>query len=135
MPKVERNAKKQPLQEVGISGMDSEEAGPLPDKPKFEALQGAGERGGAANSKVEFRRVPVPQHRMTPLKTAWLELYKPVTENLKVDMRMNLKTKKVRAHGAPAYRRRARLAGRRRCWAECCHTGTQCVKLCCALCV
>ncbi len=32
---------------------------------------------------------------MTPLKTHWLELYKPITENLKLDMRMNLKTKKV----------------------------------------
>jgi RNA-binding protein PNO1 len=32
---------------------------------------------------------------MTPLKTHWLELYKPITEHLKLDMRMNLKTKKV----------------------------------------
>lgn len=33
---------------------------------------------------------------MTPLKTHWMELYKPITDNLKLDMRMNLKTKKVR---------------------------------------
>ncbi len=39
-------------------------------------------------------QVAVPQHRMTPLKTHWMELYKPITENLKLDMRMNLKTKK-----------------------------------------
>eukprot|EP00951_Prasinocladus_malaysianus_P026347 scaffold233847_cov41-Prasinocladus_malaysianus.AAC.1 len=39
--------------------------------------------------------VPVPQHRMTPLKNAWMSVYKPVTEQLKLDMRMNLKTKKV----------------------------------------
>ncbi len=38
---------------------------------------------------------------MTPLKNAWLALYKPVTENLRLDMRMNLKTRKVRA-GTPA---------------------------------
>ena len=38
---------------------------------------------------------------MTPLKNAWLALYKPVTENLRLDMRMNLKTRKVRA-GAPS---------------------------------
>jgi len=43
----------------------------------------------------------VPAHRMTPLKNAWLALYKPVTENLRLDMRMNLKTRKVRA-GTPA---------------------------------
>lgn len=35
------------------------------------------------------------QNRMTPLKNNWLALYKPVTENLKLDMRMNLKTRKV----------------------------------------
>eukprot|EP00889_Picochlorum_renovo_P008263 jgi/Picre1/35293/NNA_002755.t1 len=32
---------------------------------------------------------------MTPLKNNWLALYKPVTENLKLDMRMNLKSRKV----------------------------------------
>lgn len=37
---------------------------------------------------------------MTPLKTHWMELYKPITDNLKLDMRMNLKTKKVRACNA-----------------------------------
>jgi RNA-binding protein PNO1 len=40
-------------------------------------------------------QIPVPQHRMTPLKTAWMQLYTPITEHLKLDMRMNLKTKKV----------------------------------------
>jgi RNA-binding protein PNO1 len=34
---------------------------------------------------------------MTPLKEAWLKLYEPVTQNMKLDMRMNLKSKKVRA--------------------------------------
>jgi RNA-binding protein PNO1 len=34
---------------------------------------------------------------MTPLKTAWMQLYAPITDNLKLDMRMNLKTKKVRS--------------------------------------
>ncbi len=38
----------------------------------------------------------VPANRMTPLKDAWMELYTPVTENMKVDMRMNLKTRKAR---------------------------------------
>jgi len=40
-------------------------------------------------------QIPVPQNRMTPLKTAWLQLYTPITDNLKLDMRMNLKTRKV----------------------------------------
>jgi hypothetical protein len=41
------------------------------------------------------RQLAVPQHRFTPLKESWLALYKPVTEQLKLDMRMNLKTRKV----------------------------------------
>lgn len=98
MPKVDRNAAKQPLQEVvgPAPGTDADmgEAGALPDKPSFGALASTSGKGGPSE-KVEFRRVPVPQHRMTPLKTAWLELYKPITDNLKLDMRMNLKTKKV----------------------------------------
>jgi RNA-binding protein PNO1 len=60
-------------------------------KPKFAPVTAYEENG----KKIEFRRVPVPQHRMTPLKNAWLTLYQPVTENLKLDMRMNLKTRKV----------------------------------------
>ncbi|KAG7669719.1 hypothetical protein Ndes2437B_g05902 [Nannochloris sp. 'desiccata'] len=60
-------------------------------KPKFAPVTAYEENG----KKIEFRRVPVPQHRMTPLKNAWLTLYQPVTEQLKLDMRMNLKTRKV----------------------------------------
>lgn len=37
----------------------------------------------------------VPQHRLTPVKNSWMTLYTPVTENMKLDMRMNLKAKKV----------------------------------------
>jgi hypothetical protein len=44
-------------------------------------------------------QIPVPQNRMTPLKTSWLQLYTPITDNLKLDMRMNLKTRKVSSHG------------------------------------
>ena len=40
-------------------------------------------------------QVTVPQHRMTPLKAQWMALYEPVTQNMKLDMRMNLKSKKV----------------------------------------
>lgn len=45
--------------------------------------------------KTLLMQVTVPQHRMTPLKNSWMALYKPVTENMKLDMRMNLSTKKV----------------------------------------
>ena len=38
---------------------------------------------------------------MTPLKAHWMALYEPVTANLKLDMRMNLKSKKVEIKTTP----------------------------------
>ena len=61
--------------------------------PKFPALS-AREING---NKVEFRKVFVPAHRYTPLKEHWLELYTPVTEQMNIDMRMNLKVRPTRA--------------------------------------
>lgn len=74
----------------------SAEAADVP-KPKFPPMSAFDQNG----QKIEFRRVTVPQHRMTPLKNHWLELYKPITENLKLDMRMNLKTRKVEIKTTP----------------------------------
>lgn len=94
MPKVTRKeSAAAPLREVpSTAGMEIE-AGEelLPPKPSFGALSAQDQTG----AKVEFRRIPVPQHRMTPLKAAWMQLYTPITDHLKLDMRMNLKTKKV----------------------------------------
>ena len=84
-------------------------AGP---KPKFAPLSSYEQNG----KKIEFRRVPVPQHRMTPLKNNWLSLYKPVTENLKLDMRMNLKTRKVLLLAAAAQAAGGEAVGYARRW-------------------
>lgn len=95
MPKVTKKSQDEPLQEAapvameaGVEGMEQEDS---MLKPKFPPLSAYEQNG----KRIEFRRVPVPQNRMTPLKNNWLALYKPVTENLKLDMRMNLKTRKV----------------------------------------
>lgn len=45
--------------------------------------------------KSEFRRVPVPPHRLTPLKKDWLSLYTPLVSHMKLQVRMNLKAKAV----------------------------------------
>ncbi|KAJ1482548.1 hypothetical protein T484DRAFT_1759116 [Baffinella frigidus] len=45
--------------------------------------------------KSEYRRVPVPAHRFTPLKEKWLELYDPIVSRMKLQVRMNLKNKSV----------------------------------------
>lgn len=45
--------------------------------------------------KNEFRRVPIPPHRMTPLKREWVNLYGPMVENLGLQVRMNVKRRCV----------------------------------------
>lgn len=65
-------------------------------------------------------QVTVPTHRMTPLKNAWLALYQPVTENLKLDMRMNLKTRKARhVFVAITLLKAATASSRARSWCCC----------------
>ena len=99
MPKVARKEAAQPLQEAEPRPMDAEDSGPVSlsvpsdsgKTPKF-APASSYELNGQV---VQFRRLPVPQHRMTPLKNQWLALYKPITENMGLDMRMNLKSRKV----------------------------------------
>lgn len=63
----------------------------LPLKPKFAALTAQ----QLAGNKIEFRRISVPPHRYSPLKEHWMEMYTPIFEQMKVDIRMNLKNRKV----------------------------------------
>lgn len=57
------------------------------EKPRFDALMPSEMSGG----RPQFRKVAVPQHRFAPLKRCWMEIYTPVYEHMKVDIRMNLK--------------------------------------------
>jgi RNA-binding protein PNO1 len=41
------------------------------------------------------RSIKVPHHRFPPLKKVWMELYKPVVEQCKLEVRMNLKNRCV----------------------------------------
>jgi hypothetical protein len=76
----------------GPAGPSTEDGGSgpalnLPSKPTFAPLS-AKEMSG---NKVEFRKVPVPAHRYTPLKENWMAIYNPIFETMKLDIRMNLK--------------------------------------------
>ena len=44
---------------------------------------------------MEFRRVPVSPHRFTPLKENWMKIFTPIVEQLKLQIRLNLKNKSV----------------------------------------
>ena len=96
MPKASRKAAadvdmpEAPAGEPGDSAPPLDAVAPM---PLFPALTASEALGG----KVEWRKVAVPAHRLTPLKESWMDLYTPVTEHMKVDMRMNLKTRKARS--------------------------------------
>lgn len=45
--------------------------------------------------RIENRKVPIPPHRMTPLKAYWPKIYPPLVEHLKLQVRMNVKARAV----------------------------------------
>ncbi|KAL8428008.1 hypothetical protein Efla_005620 [Eimeria flavescens] len=94
--------------------MDAEGAprpGPgAPTKGKKEGRRAAEQkacRRAAAEKKEQqeqpfIRRLPVPQHRYTPLKQQWVDLIKPLIIHMKLQVRMNLKRRCVEIRAAPA---------------------------------
>eukprot|EP01117_Protostelium_nocturnum_P015298 TRINITY_DN5913_c0_g1_i1.p1 TRINITY_DN5913_c0_g1~~TRINITY_DN5913_c0_g1_i1.p1 ORF type:complete len:262 (+),score=92.86 TRINITY_DN5913_c0_g1_i1:409-1194(+) len=49
----------------------------------------------SANAKVETRKVIIPLHRMTPLKDNWTKIYTPLVEHMKLQVRVNPRSKKL----------------------------------------
>ncbi|CAL9183141.1 unnamed protein product [Musa hybrid cultivar] len=85
--------------EAAASAMEIEKAAasaPVPApaavlRPQFDALK----PHDMSDGKVQFRKVGVPPHRYAPLKRCWMEIYTPIYEQMKIDIRMNLKARKV----------------------------------------
>lgn len=50
-------------------------------RPQFAPV-----KDSAAIHKIETRKVPIPPHRMSPLKATWQKLYTPVVEHLKLQV-------------------------------------------------
>jgi RNA-binding protein PNO1 len=59
-------------------------------RPKFAPLNVK-----ETSHQSETRKVPIPPHRMSPLKTAWPKMYPPIVEYLKLQCRMNTKSRAV----------------------------------------
>jgi len=53
------------------------------------------------DNKSDMIKIFVPNHRMTPLKTAWLDIFKPLVEHMKLQVRMNGKTRCVELKTSP----------------------------------
>ena len=60
--------------------------------PSFPALTGSALQ---ASLKSEMRRIPIPPHRMSPLKKDWINIFGPLTEILGLQVRMNVQRKAV----------------------------------------
>lgn len=61
--------------------------------PKFAPAKTSAEKRRGA--KPQMRRVPIPPHRMTPLRNVWPKLYPPLVEHLLLQVRMNTKSRSV----------------------------------------
>ncbi len=48
-----------------------------------------------SKGKVEFMRVYVPPQRITPLRNAWMDIYTPIAEHMKLQIRFNTFTKHI----------------------------------------
>lgn len=49
----------------------------------------------------ETRSVKIPHHRFPPLKKVWMDVYTPIVEQCKLEIRMNLKTRSVDLRTSP----------------------------------
>ncbi|GAB5590257.1 pre-rRNA-processing protein pno1 [Umbelopsis nana] len=65
--------------------------GSADDKPVFKPLKAK----QMASTSNQARKIPIPPHRLTPLKKNWLQIYSPLVEHLKLQVRYNTKSKAV----------------------------------------
>lgn len=57
---------------------------PVPIRLEFPAMQ---QNGGQV--KQGYARVPVPPHRYTPLRNSWQDIYEPIVNHMKLQIRFN----------------------------------------------
>ena len=64
-----------------------------PEKERMEV--NFGQSLEEVRKKADAYHIPVPQHRMTPLKQNWEIIVKTIVEHMKLQIRMNTKRKVV----------------------------------------
>ncbi|KAL4588443.1 hypothetical protein LXL04_001333 [Taraxacum kok-saghyz] len=79
------------LANKAATSMEVEGAAPSIAKPNFKPLTAH----EVSDGQVQFRKISVPKHRYTPLKKSWMDIYTPIYDQMKVDIRMNVKTRNV----------------------------------------
>lgn len=58
--------------------------------PYFPPLTAAQLQSASGLKKSETRSIPIPPHRMTPLKNDWISMFGPLTEMMGLQVRMNV---------------------------------------------
>ncbi|KAH9888196.1 eukaryotic type KH-domain (KH-domain type I) [Xylariomycetidae sp. FL2044] len=76
----------QPASRGGEEAMEIDEE----NKPHFAPIQNSD-----PSVHIQTRKVPIPPNRFTPLKNNWPKIYPPLVEHLKLQVRMNVKHKRV----------------------------------------
>ena len=80
-----------------IQNMDSEDIATVPiSRPNFPPASAQREDGD-----TEFRRIPIPPNRFSPLKENWMKIFTPIAEQLKLQIRLNLKNKSIELRVSP----------------------------------
>ena len=79
-----------PQDEPADSTMDDVEATTTTTTTLF-----APEAETKTRTRVEDRKIRIPPHRLTPLKSSWPKIYPPLVEHLGLQVRMNLPKKTV----------------------------------------
>lgn len=59
-------------------------------RPKFSSVANNGRE-----VRFEQRNIPIPPHRFSPLKASWAKIYQPLVEHLHLQVRMDVRGKKV----------------------------------------
>jgi len=68
-----------------------------PKETEFPALSAQ----QMASTKSQYQRIPVPPHRQTPLQKQWMDIYTPIVEHMKLQIRYNPKRKVIEIRTSP----------------------------------
>lgn len=80
-----------PVENEDDALMIDEDPSNLPSTaPLDKDVQPARKERPSGVKKSEMRRIPIPPHRMTPLKNDWVNIFGPLTEMLGLQVRMNV---------------------------------------------
>jgi len=90
---VKRKGKKRKMEheesgDTAPAAMDTIDAAAAPRLPPISAQN-------LQSDKSDFRKIPVPANRYTPLKENWLKIFTPIVEHLGLQVRFNLKSRNV----------------------------------------